>query len=147
MQEKENQKQYVKRKTSAYSNSYFDDTDSYFKKCEGNSKLDHNFDSSGYPGFRCRANRSCSTYKGGLNSSRKSSSNKLVSDNEEDIHFLEAERQAQEAFLDDPIKLFDLRSNNNTELKNLMNVINNEIINKKTINTKKNINGKYTKLF
>ena len=50
---------------------------------------------------------------------------------------MEAERQAQEAFLDDPIRLKEFRGTNSIEINNLMNVINNELINKKTWSLKK----------
>ena len=138
IREKENQKQLVRRKKSTYSNWNSDDNDLYFKKTDWDYKNTKPLEGSIKSNFRCRTNRSCSNFNAALISSRKSSSNKLASDNEEDINlFLEAERQAQEAFLDEPFRLNELRTKNNAEINNLMNVINNELINKKTINAKR----------
>lgn len=62
---------------------------------------------------------------------------------DEDIDlFLEDERLAQQEFLEEPIKIEDIKGNNNLDKSNLTNVLNNQLINKKILSGKKN-NSKF----
>jgi hypothetical protein len=52
---------------------------------------------------------------------------------EDDIHlFLEIEREAQKAYLQKPDWVQDIKNSESVERKNLLNVLNNQIINKQT---------------
>ena len=52
---------------------------------------------------------------------------------EDDIHlFLETEREAQKAYLQKPDWIQDIKKSESVERKNLLNVLNNQIINKQT---------------
>lgn len=90
----------------------------------------------------CISNRSVNSLKQNKLLLKRASTKNVCPEDEEDMRlFLETEREVQEAYLDEPVRIEDLRGGDVIERTNLINVLNNQLINKKSQSEKKP-NGK-----